>query len=188
MSKSINFLLLIFSGLMIVFGCSQDPDYNSLVKDGLESSEQHNDLFLGYELGMTREDFYEISWDLNKQEVISGLVKIDYPFNGLKARATKRFFPDFVDDRISKIPVDVHYHSWAPWNEEFSSDSLVVDLVDYYKDKFGSEFQKVYVPHLEKEAYVSVKGNRAITVSTFTEMIARVEYIDLNHSQKSGLE
>ena len=188
MQKIVSYLLPVIFGSLLVYGCNSNPDYESLVKQGVESADMYNELFLGYELGMTRDDFYEISWELNRQEVISGLVKIDYPFNELKARATKRFYPNFVDDRISKIPVDVHYHSWAPWNEEFSSDTLVVDLVDYYKDKFNTDFHRVYVPHLEKEAYVSVQGNRAITVSTSTEMIARVEYIDLNHIQNQDSE
>lgn len=188
MEKKFSLLLTILFGIIIIYGCNSNPDYETLVKQGLESGEEHNELFLSYELGMTRDEFYEISWDLNSREVISGLVKIDYPFNDLKSRATKRFFPEFIDDRISKIPVDVHYHSWAPWNEEFSSDSLVLDLVEYYEDKFNTDFHLVYVPHLEKEAYVSVQGNRAITVSISTEMIARVEFIDLNHFQYQDSE
>ena len=182
--KKIIIVSLFFSTLFC-FGCNQfqdeEPtDYQSLVEKGLKSGETHNELFLDYTLKMKKEDFREQSWEMNSQEIISGLVKIDYPFDDLKDDATMTFYPDFKDGRISKMPVDVYYEKWAPWNKEFSSDSLMVDLVNYYETIYNTRFHEVYVPHLEKNAYVSVEGNRAITVSRHNEMIAKVEFIDLN--------
>jgi len=169
--------------LIVVFmmaNCSQEPDYDSMIQEGLNSGIENNELFLQYELGMTRDDFFKVSWEMNKEEIISGLVKIDYEFTGLKSRAMKRFYPDFIDDRISKMPVDVHYHGWAPWNHELSSDSLVVDLVEYYELNENASFKNVYVPDLGKDAYVSVDGNKMIKIYPLTEMVVRLEIADLN--------
>lgn len=169
---------------MILFGlfltnCQKKSEYESMVQSGLNSGVTNNDLFLVYELGMTRKDFYEKSWELNKEMVVTGLVKIEYTFTDLKSRATMRFYPDFVEDRISNVPVDVHYEGWAPWNKELSSDSLVVDLVSYFHENLNTDFDNVYVQHLEKNAYVSVDGNREIIIYPLTEMVARVDFTDL---------
>lgn len=177
MAKAFTTLLLI---LLIVLGCNQEPDYETLVAEGLRSGEEHNEMFLEYELGMPRQDFYDVSWRLNNEKKITGQVKVEYTFDALKSKATMRFYPEFTDNKITKMPVDVHYEAWAPWNKQYSSDSLVVDLVKYYEDIFQSNFSDIYVPHLEKNAYVSVEGNRAITISPLSDMIARIEFIDLN--------
>lgn len=170
----------LFIILLIIWGCNQKPDYETLVEEGLRSGEEHNEMFLEYELGMPREEFYDVSWRLNKEKKITGQVKVEYSFDALKSKATMRFYPEFTDNKITKMPVDVHYEAWAPWNKQYSSDSLVVDLVKYYEEIFQSEFSEIYVPHLEKNAYMNVEGNRAITISRLSDMIARVEFIDLN--------
>jgi len=187
MNKTTFFFIL--SVFLLFSGCSSSSsdeieDYETLVEMGMASKDTNNTLFLGYELGMTREDFREHSWQLNKEEVISGLVKIDYPFDGLKENAMMTFFPDFKNNRISKMPVEIHYEKWAPWNSEFSSDTLMIDLVNYYESHYETQFHELFVPHLDKNAYVSVEGNRAITVSRHNDMIALVEFIDLNAANR----
>jgi len=166
--------------LLSISNCTKEQlDYESMIQQGLNSGIENNELFLDYELGMTRDDFFHVSWELNNEEKITGLVKIDYELDGLKSRAYMQFYPDFLNNRISKIPVDIHYAGWAPWNQEFSSDTLVVDLVEFYEDKFTTSFHYVFVPDLNKNAYLSVEGNRAILIYPLTEMIARVDFIDL---------
>jgi len=173
--SAIGALFVVF----LISNCTQEPDYDSMIQEGLNSGIENNELFLQYELGMTRDDFFAVSWEMNKEEKISGLVKIDYELTGLKSRAMMRFYPDFIDDRISKMPVDVHYLGWSPWNHELSSDSLVVDLVDYYEANENTSFKNVYVPDLDKYAYVSVEGNKLIRIYPLTEMVARLEIADL---------
>lgn len=177
-----NKFLSLISILVIVIlltNCTQEQDFDTMVHQGIRSGVENNELFLNYELGMTRDDFINISWKHNKEKKITGLVKIDYELEGLKNRAFMQFYPDFKDNRISKMPVDVHYAAWAPWNNQFSSDSLVVDLVEFYEEKFQTAFNYVYVPYIDKNAYVSVEGNRAITIYPSTEMVARVDFLDL---------
>lgn len=178
-----NYLVTTFISFFIVFAvsnCSQEPDYDILVQQGINSDIENNELFLRYELGMTRDEFFAVSWEMNKEEIISGLVKIEYEFDELKSDAMMRFYPEFNNDRISKMPVDVNYIAWAPWNRGLSSDSLVVDLKSYYEENHNADFKDVYVPSIEKNALVSVKGNQAILIYPLTDMVARLEFKDLN--------
>lgn len=151
-----------------------------MIRKGLNSCIENNKLFLKYELGMSRDEFFAVSWEMNQEKIISGLVKVEYEFNDLENKALMRFYPEFENDRISKMPVDIHYVAWAPWNKDLSSDSLVVDLRKYYEDNHNADFKEVYVPSLEKKSLVSVKGNQAIIIYTVTDMVARLEFTDLN--------
>lgn len=167
-------------GVFLITNCSQEPDYNSMIQEGLDSGIENNKLFLKYELGMTRDDFFAVSWEMNQEKIISGLVRVEYEFNDLENTALMRFYPEFENDRISKMPVDIHYVAWAPWNRNLYSDSLVVDLREYYEDNHKADFKEVYVPSIEKKSLVSVKGNQAIIIYPLTDMVARLEFTDLN--------
>lgn len=178
-----KFTSTLIGSLFVVFAinnCSQEPDFDELVRQGTNSGIENNELFLRYELGMTRDDFFAVSWEMNKEEIISGLVKIEYEFDELKSTALKSFYPEFNNDRISKMPVYIHYTSWAPWNRDLSSDSLVVDLKEYYENNHKAHFKDVYVPSIEKNALVSVRGNQAILIYPISDMVARLEFMDLN--------
>lgn len=183
-----KFTSTIISSLIIVFvltNCSQEPDYDKMVRDGVNSGIENNELFLEYELGMTRDDFYAVSWEMNKEKIITGLVKIEYEFDELKSTALMRFYPEFKNDKISKIPIDIQYVAWAPWNHNLSSDSLVVDLKEYYEEKNDADFKDVYVPSIKKNALVSVKGNQAILIYPLSDVFARLEFIDLNTLERN---
>lgn len=178
-----KFISTTISSLLIVFlltNCSQEPDFDEMVQQGINSGVENNELFLRYELGMTRDDFYAVSWEMNSEEIISGLVMIEYEFDELKSNAVMRFYPEFTNDRISKMPVDINYVAWAPWNQDLSSDTLVVDLKNYYESNHEADFKDVYVPSIERNALVSVKGNQAILIYPKSDMVARLEFTDLN--------
>ena len=76
---------------------------------------------------MTSKEFYAHCWELNKQGVItdglnntSVLYKLD---SVLEYPASMFFYPDFYDNKISKMKVSFKYDSWAPWNRKLFSDS-----------------------------------------------------------------
>ncbi len=79
---------------------------------------RNDSLFLGYHFGMTREDFFEHSWKLNKQKVVlNGTgAEILQTENALKSEAQKIFYPKFKDEKIVRMPVKYSYDGWAPWN------------------------------------------------------------------------
>jgi hypothetical protein len=179
MNRFKAFLLLLFS-VNIFISCSSETNYQQMVKRGLESGVQKDSLFLGYYFGMDRETFRVASWEMNRDGLITGFVKIEYIFDDLKSGATKLFYPDFTEDKISKIPVVVSYNAWAPWNREYWPEELIQDLIEYYSEIYGGKFHHLFIPELNMKAFVNIQGNREIRIYRHSENAAAVDFINLN--------
>jgi hypothetical protein len=171
---SISLLLAILTA-----GCSLDESYQTMVERQLSSGVQNDSLFLGYHFGMTRQDFRDSSWEMNRDGILTGLVNVEYSFTDLGHRASMIFYPEFEDDKIVRIPVKVSYNAWAPWNEQFWPENLAKDLVQYYQDVYGGTFRQVYIPEIEKRAYVNIQGNREIRIYPFSENEVMADFINL---------
>lgn len=175
----LRYIIPIF--VLLLVGCSSNEvTYQKLVQEGLESGERVDSLFLGYYLGMHRNDFHIKSWEMNRDEKMTGITNIEYKFDGLKSRATMTFYPTFVDDKIVAIPVSYGYDAWAPWNEEYWPENLLQDLIDYYEEEYDTRFTYVLLPFSNEYAYVSVEGNREIRMYKNSENTVMVEFIDLS--------
>lgn len=176
-----SYLIVFLIGISVTLfsSCNRNVSYESLIQQGLNSDVRVDSLFLGYYFGMERQEFRDLSWQMNQQGLMTGFVNIEYNFDELKGRALKKFYPEFTDDKISRFPVTVSYNAWAPWNEEFWPEVLMVDLKEYFEEEYQTQFHWVYVPPLEKYAYVSVEGNREIRIYRDSESTAKIEYIDL---------
>lgn len=178
MCKRSLFFSIVLAVLYLA-GCSSKSPYETMVQEGLESEVQADSLFLGYYFGMPRKEFREHSWELNQKGLMSGFSKIEYPFHELKSEAVMRFYPDFMNDKIVRIPVSVGYIAWAPWNKEFWPENLIQDMIGFYKKEYDTTFQKVYLPDLETEVFVSIEGNREIRIYKETESTVMVDFRDL---------
>jgi hypothetical protein len=176
-SLPVLLILIFFSGLT---SCSQKSEYEQLVDRELGSGLQKDSLFLGYYFGMPQDSFLDHSWNLNMEQVITGGRKINYKPEGLKAGATMDFYPQFQNRRIYKVPIEVHYDGWAPWNTHLHSDSLITDLMELYRNQYSAEFMKHTFDGDEAPSYVSVQANRQIKISRVDDRIASVEFLDLN--------
>lgn len=175
MMKYILFLFMI----AFIASCDQSSEYERLVKSELDRGVRYDSLFLGYELGMHRQHFLDHSWELNQQQVITGGVQVEYKLENLPSRATMKFYPHFKNDRIYRMPIEISYDSWAIWNREFHSDSLIVALIDLYEDIYGPGFIQINHPEVEKESWIKVDGNRRISIYPKDDRIARIEFLDL---------
>jgi len=178
-----QFYRLIFTGIMILLlysSCSQNSEYQQMVEDGLNSGKTVNDIFLGYTFDTTREEFYEMSWQMNQQEVITGGVKIEYLLEDLKSTARLEFFPEFENGVIIKMPIDATYISWAPWNEGYSADNLLMDIRTHYQQVYDTQFKYVSVPDIQQDAWVSIQGNREIRLYKKSVNTIQINFIDLS--------
>lgn len=181
--SNVYLIIFLFAGSYFFVSCESDVSYQSMVQEGLNSGVEKDSLFLDYHFGMERQDFRDYSWQLNQEGVLTGFVEINYEIDYLKNSATMKFYPEFRDDKIVRIPVKVGYNAWAPWNEEYWPEELIEDLKDYYESEYETEFTRVYVPELEMQAEVSVDGNREIRIYKISESTVMVDFIDLNNVQ-----
>jgi len=174
----------------LIFGCSPKAEYESKLKRELASGIRYDSLFLGLYLGMPQKDFYTHCWKLNKQGLVmqGGTNRTVEYFvkNELKYPATMNFYPNFVNDKISEMPVRFVYSGWAPWNKELTSDKLQAEVLLWYKRLYGNDFIEVQHP-TKGFAYIKIDGNRRISIykedelhvmAVFTDMLIKKEEVD----------
>lgn len=171
-------ILLIVS--VLLSGCSKKSEFERKLQEGLDSEKEVNEIFLGYEFGMSREEFLELSWEMNQQQVITGGVNIVYLLKDLKSTVRLEFYPHFQDGVISKMPVSASYISWSPWNEQYNSDELLKDLKDYYEVLYSTTFSQIDVPGIESTVWISIEGNREIRMYKKSVNTIQVDFIDLS--------
>jgi len=97
----------------------------------------------------------------------------------LKAPATINFYPGFEEDRIVEMPVQFVYNGWAPWNESLSSDSLLLDILQWYQNVYGRDFLEVEHPEHGK-AFIHIRGNRRISIFKVDEKIVMALFKDMS--------
>lgn len=185
MRSKLLYLLILCLG--IIFACNQKSEYRLMVEKELSKGVRYDSLFLGYELGMSRSDFYSYSWDLNKKKLVRqgpSNSSVEYELDELPHPATMYYYPEFKDDKIYVMKVVISYDGWAPWNPELGSDSLQIDVVKLLEDWYGPGFIERNLNE-NGPTYVKVDGNREISVSKMTETSVSVIYKDLLAEQGS---
>lgn len=167
--------------LATVFLSACKSDYDRMIEEGLASGERHDSLFLGLRLDMSKKDFFTHCWELNSQHLIkqgSGNTSVQYDLEELKASAQMNFYPFFFEDKIHEMPVVFSYKAWAPWNREYWSDSLLVDVKNLMERWYGPGFVPIKLPK-KGNCYVKVDGNRRIILWTEDEQFVKALYTDL---------
>lgn len=171
--------LLFCTSSTFMFSCEPEDEYQKRLETELSKNVRVDSLFLGYHFGMTQEDFFKHSWELNQQEVVTGQRTIHYQIDDLKSPVSMDFYPQFKDGKIYQMPVEVHYNGWAPWNKDLFSDTLMVEMVDFYEQKYNGDFFKSIHPESKKQAYIDIQGNRRISIFKRDDRIVTIEFLDL---------
>jgi len=182
-----NSLTAILSSLaflvFLVSNCDQEPktEYQKEIDQALVSQVEKDSLILEYKFGMTKEEFFEYSWDINKQGVVvnGAGAEIVQDVDWLKSPARRSFYPNFIEDQVVQLPVDYSYNGWAPWNSHLVSDSLLVDLIDNIESEYGGTFKNRVIENGDT-VYYQVQGNREIRVETMDQTKVRVTFTDLS--------
>ena len=182
-----NNVILVTGVLLLFAGCDGRSEYEKLVGRELAKDVDYDSLFFGYSLGMTRQGFYDRSWELNRQ----GLVmqgpqnqSVQYELKDELPYPAKMFYyADFHDGVVSQMRVRFLYNGWAPWNKELSADSLQRHVLDLMRSWYeGHEFIVYGVKkdfsgeHVE---YVKVDGNRRISVEKLSDSEVLAVFTDL---------
>lgn len=182
MNLKINWLLVLVIGTLL-WNCSSPTDeYKRLVRKELASGERYDSLFLGTYLGMDSKDFYKHCWELNHQGLIKegpGNTTVQYYLPDQEHAIRMLFYPKFYNNVIYEVPVEFTYDAWAPWNKEFFSDKLLVEVIKVLESWYGKGFMEIEYPE-RGSVWVKVDGNRRISVwcqddqkvkALFTDMI-----------------
>lgn len=167
--------------LLLAGGCAdptnEEPD--------AQTNTALDTLFLGYELGMAREAFYNRSWELNRQGLVMQGPQnqtVQYELEDqLPHPARMYFYPDFYQDRVFQMRVRFVYDGWAPWNTDLSSDSLLLDVVDLFRKWYGDGFIKTTNDRFGTDVrYVKIDGHRRIMLATLRDKDVVAVFTDLN--------
>lgn len=172
---------LIFAlSCLLMIGCSE---YNYLeeVKEQVDSGVRNDSLFLGYYFGMERQDFFDHSWDLNRQQLVKqGQFNqtVEYVTYENGNEIQMNFYPHFDGDKVTYMPVIYTYPAWAPWNKDLWSDKLIIVVKNLLEKRDGVNF------HLMKDqngtpGFVSVSGNKRTIITIRDDQKVNVMHTDL---------
>lgn len=180
MYRNIPLLLILLVSLL--FSCNPEPEYSELVEREMEKGIRNDSLFLGYSFGMTRQEFFDHSWNLNSRKIVTdgtGGNTVRHEVDYLKYRAHKIFYPEFYREKIYKMPVRYMYNGWAPWNRDYWADSLKKDVLRRFKKRYSNKFLEMKHPELDVPAHIMVDKNKRIAIYELNDKEVAVDYTDL---------
>ena len=162
--------------LLILIACQSCSDSKGNTDSNFDS------LFLGTYFGMEKKEFFEYCWEMNRQKkFIHGPTNqsVEYKLVGeLEYPVTMRFYPSFHQDRIYEMPVTFNYEGWAPWNKQFSADTLLVNMVDVFKRWYGEDFKELEHKTMGK-VYYRMDGHRRINLFRKDDQYVQAVFTDL---------
>jgi len=149
-------------------------EYQQYVEQELATGMERDSLIFDMRIGQTRSDFYTHCWELNKQRIItagtgntSARYVMDRDSLGKDSQAKEMLFYGIFDDQdtMQGMRMTYSYLTWAPWNRERYSDTLLNRLKKQYIEGYpGNDFIQLDVEVQGKThpALVKIDGNRQI--------------------------
>src|SRR5258706_2975856 len=139
-------------------------------------------LFLGISMGMKKKAFYDYCWEMNRQKIfIHGPTNqsVEYRLaTEVNSPVSMQFYPSFYNERIYEVPVLFNYESWAPWNKQFSADTLIVKMLPLFKKWYGDDFKTLRHP-TQGTVYYQMKGRRRINLFIRDDQYVQAVFTDL---------
>jgi hypothetical protein len=166
-------LLVVGFGLLLCVGAC---------KKGVVDEAKYDSLFLGISLGMKKNDFFDYCWKMNKEKkFVHGPTNTSvlYRLGGaLPDTIQMQFYPTFYEDKIYEMPVLFSYESWAPWNKQYSSDTLMIKLKPVLEKWYGGEFQKLEHKTMGT-VYYRMDGKRRLNYFKRDDQFVQLVFTDL---------
>ncbi len=164
-------LLLVF---FLFLNCKEKSEYAKVLKKEQESGKIFNDLIFDMKFGQTKDDYFNICYELNKKKIITSGGRefspeyIMYPKKENKnSKKIKMSFNGIFDKNniIEGLNLRFNYYTWSPWNKDYNSSYLIEEIKDTLLLWFpGNEFFKLDLKEKENFAYIKIDGNRRIRI------------------------
>ncbi len=166
---------------LLVIACSNKPENNQFNSENMKPNTSTDTLIFDYTFGMTRDEFFDYSWRLNSQGIVSNGngAEIAESIDWLKSPAKRIFYPTFIDDKIVRFPISYRYEGWAPWNEHLNPEELIKELLPILSDDYGVKFDTLKTKEGQR-TYVGTFSNTEIVVFKETHSNALVVFTDLS--------
>jgi hypothetical protein len=147
-----------------------------------ESTTKYDSLFLGIYLGMDKQAFFDHCWEQNRKKVfVHGPTNTSVQYelkDELGMPVMMQFYPTFYNGKIIDMPVTFAYESWAPWNKEYSSDTLFVKILPVFKKWYGDGFKVLEHPTMGT-IYYKIDGTRRINLFIRDDQFVQAVFTDL---------
>jgi hypothetical protein len=173
MKKVVSGSIVIIAVVVAMFSCTGGRK---------ESNAKYDSLFLGISLGMESKAFYDHCWEYNRQKVFThgpSNRNVEYRLvDNINSPVSMRFYPTFYEDKIFEMPVTFTYEAWAPWNRQYHSDSLLVNMLKVFKTWYGPDFKELN-HHTMGKVYYRMDGKRRINLFIKDDQFVQAVFTDL---------
>lgn len=181
--NKIAILALVF----VISACQSE--YTKLVKNELKSGKKNDTIFYNLKFGDTRQEFFKICWDLNKEGKVTNGPSNDKVQTTLIPKDSSEtlkkiqmlFYGKFnSQDIMTGMDIIFSYNAWSPWNSDFNADKLLPVVKDTLLNWYpGNPFMKV------NGIWVKVDGNRQIELKQESDRDVSVIIEDLEYKYKT---
>jgi len=174
MYKKIIVLVLIVALSLGTWWLMKKNDFHPFAKT---YGPELDSIFFNLTFGMSKQTFRDTLWKLNKtsdfEEGGNALSILHVMKNDFGLPVHMNFFPVFSGDRLYQMPIVYHYESWAPWNRQLYSDSLIVKIVQKFEKDYHVKFTERKTED-GRPAYYSYTGTRKILLTLQDEQYVKV--------------
>lgn len=168
--------------------CSKPFDYQSALKEELESGEKNNDIILDIHFGMSNDDFYNYCRQLNQEQKATQGPKnrsVQVSLPDFERPAHMLFYPNFKDNMIVEMPILFAYDDWAPWNKETFANKFILNIRDLVSDWYDVSLKLV------KDAngypgYIAIQGNRQLALTVQDDQYVKLIVSNMSEIQVEG--
>ena len=146
--------------------------------------ESLDDLVHGLYFGMEKDAFFKHCWDLNQEGktghgTMDNNVMYEDSVN-FEPKVVINFYPAFVEDKISELPMSFYFKGWAPWNKKkLNQDFLLKQVVAFFEKKYETAFQQKKLPNGQIGYYKVIKP---ITIRIYKDIDEMLVKADIKHS------
>jgi len=162
-----------FFTVLILQSCKKS-EYAELVSRELDKNIVNDSLLFGLKLGDTKQQFFDICWQLNKDKVIRQGPKNDFVMyklptsnpDDVKNKITLLFYGIFNNEKtMTGLDMKFYYDAWSLWNKSLHAEQLIPVVQDSLMSWYpGNEFIPVTLKKSNKQVFVKVDGNRQILI------------------------